>query len=159
MTADRAGVSWTAATADETETFGARLMRRLPDLSRAPFVIELRGALGSGKTTFARGALRALGVQGSIKSPSYTLLEVYPALVLTALHLDLYRLTDPAELEQLALRDYYLAGHVWFIEWPERAAGYLPKPDLLLQFTALAEWHHICANSGTPAGTVTLDTD
>ncbi|MBK6597452.1 MAG: tRNA (adenosine(37)-N6)-threonylcarbamoyltransferase complex ATPase subunit type 1 TsaE [Proteobacteria bacterium] len=137
------------------EALGAELMQRLPDVSQAPFVIELRGALGAGKTTFARGALRALGALGPIKSPSYTLLELYPLATVTALHLDLYRLHDPAELEQLALRDYHRPKHVWFVEWPERGVGYLPVADLALQFQVFPDRHEIEATARSRVGSVT----
>ncbi|HPF25813.1 MAG: tRNA (adenosine(37)-N6)-threonylcarbamoyltransferase complex ATPase subunit type 1 TsaE [Steroidobacteraceae bacterium] len=150
--------SWTTATADATEALGASFARRLPPLAAGPFVIELRGGLGAGKTTFARGVLRALGVRGPIKSPSYTLLEVYPADSVTALHLDLYRLADPAELEQLALRDYCLPQHLWLIEWPEKGAGHLPAADLALQFDAASHGHQIQAVAKSSAGLVMHNT-
>ncbi len=150
--------SWRTATAEATEALGASFARRLPELAAGPFVIELRGGLGAGKTTFARGALRALGVRGPIKSPSYTLLEVYPAASLTALHLDLYRVTDPAELEQLALRDYCSPQHLWLIEWPEQGAGHLPAADLELQFDVASHGHDIRAVARSSAGAVMLDT-
>jgi tRNA threonylcarbamoyladenosine biosynthesis protein TsaE len=105
--------------------------------------VFLRGELGSGKSTFARGALRALGVQGSIKSPSYTLLETYELPAVTAVHLDLYRLLDPEELEHLGLPDYHRPGFLWLVEWPERGSGRLPPPDLELQFSIESEGHRI----------------
>jgi tRNA threonylcarbamoyladenosine biosynthesis protein TsaE len=114
---------------EDTERIAHSLARRLPQRA-APFVIYLQGELGAGKTVFARAILRALGVAGSIKSPTYTLLEPYPAGDRTYLHIDLYRLRDPAEIETLALRDYLEAGSVWLIEWPERAPGELPASDI-----------------------------
>jgi tRNA threonylcarbamoyladenosine biosynthesis protein TsaE len=107
--------------------------------------VELAGDLGTGKSTFARGALRALGVIGPIKSPSYTLLESYElrAAALHAVHLDLYRLNDPDELEHLGLADYHRPGYLWLIEWPERAAGRLPPADLRFEFSIVDQGHHI----------------
>ena len=106
-------------------------------------VVELRGELGAGKSTFARGALRALGVAGPIKSPSYTLLETYELPGVHAVHLDLYRLKDPEELEHLGLADYHRPGFLWLIEWPERGAGRLPVPDLRFEFSIGPDGHRI----------------
>lgn len=93
-------------------------------------VIALSGELGTGKTTLVRGALRAAGVKGGIRSPTYTLVEIYPLENCTVAHFDLYRLADAEELEYLGYRDYLSADTLCFIEWPERAAGYLQDIDL-----------------------------
>ena len=98
---------------------------------------------GAGKSTFARGVLRALGAQGPIKSPSYTLLETYELPAVHAVHLDLYRLIDPAELEHLGLADYHRPGFLWLVEWPERGAGRLPAADLRFQFSIDGTGHRI----------------
>jgi tRNA threonylcarbamoyladenosine biosynthesis protein TsaE len=105
--------------------------------------VFLSGELGAGKSTFARGVLRALGAQGPIKSPSYTLLESYALPDVNAVHLDLYRLIDPAELEHLGLADYHRPGFLWLIEWPERGAGRLPAPDLHFQLSITEQGHRI----------------
>jgi len=88
-------------------------------------IIALRGNLGSGKTTLVRGVLESLGVSGGVRSPTYTLIEYYEFDQLCIAHLDLYRLTDGEELEYLGYRDYLDSTTVCFIEWPERAEGYL----------------------------------
>ena len=93
-------------------------------------VITLSGELGSGKTTLVRGALQAAGVTGGIRSPTYTLVEIYPLERFTVAHFDLYRLGDAEELEYLGYRDYLNPGTLCFIEWPERAAGYLQDIDV-----------------------------
>ena len=136
--------AWVTHSGEETEALGARLLGTPPDPA-APCIVELAGDLGTGKSTFARGALRALGVTGAIKSPSYTLLESYelPEVPINAVHLDLYRLNDPDELEHLGLADYHRPGFLWLIEWPERAAGRLPRPDLRFEFSIVDGEHRI----------------
>ena len=95
----------------------------------APAVVYLHGDLGSGKSTLARAWLRALGVTGTVRSPTYTLVERYPLRSGNeALHLDLYRIGGAAELEYLGLDD--AGAGLWLVEWPGRGAGGLPPPDL-----------------------------
>jgi tRNA threonylcarbamoyladenosine biosynthesis protein TsaE len=138
-----AGRSWLTHSGEETEALGARLLGT-PAPPGAPCrVVALSGELGSGKSTFARGVLRALGAAGPIKSPSYTLLETYELPQVHAIHLDLYRLVDPAELEHLGLADYDRPGFLWLVEWPERGAGRLPPPDLRLEFSITEKGHRI----------------
>lgn len=100
-----------------------------------PLVVYLRGEIGTGKTTFVRAFLRELGVQGAVKSPTFTLFEAYDTARGPAFHLDLYRIGSPEELEYLGLRDLIATPAWWFIEWPERGVGYLPAPDLEITFT------------------------
>ena len=117
------------ALADEAATlsFGARLTA-LP----APQVIFLHGDLGAGKTTLVRGYLRARGFEGTVRSPTYTLMESYPLSDGLVVHFDLYRMADPEELHALGLRELLHEGAVLFFEWPERGAGALPAPTLEL---------------------------
>lgn len=111
----------------------------LADLARALAavvsggVIYLSGELGAGKTTFARAMLAALGVSTRIKSPTYSLVESYAVGELAIHHLDLYRIAAADEVEWLGLRDLGVGNHLLLIEWPERAAGALPKPDLTVR--------------------------
>jgi tRNA threonylcarbamoyladenosine biosynthesis protein TsaE len=134
---------WLTHSGEETEALGARLLGGQPDPQAPCRVVSLSGELGAGKSTFARGALRALGARGAIKSPSYTLLETYELPAVNAVHLDLYRLVDPAELEHLGLADYHRSGFLWLIEWPERGAGRLPEPDLRFEFSITDQGHRI----------------
>lgn len=132
-----------ARTAEDTEELGGRLARALPAADAALAVLYLSGELGAGKTTFARGFLRALGVADAVPSPTYTLLELYPAGALTIVHVDLFRVRNAAELESLGLREWARTGHVWLIEWPERGGTRLPPADLTLAFAAGAAGHTI----------------
>lgn len=113
----------------QTESLGEALADTLTD-ERA--VVFLRGGLGAGKSTLARALLRRLGVQGAIRSPTYTLIERYPLPAGEAVHLDLYRIADAAELDFLGLDELEAEARLWLVEWPERGAGALPAPDLEL---------------------------
>ncbi len=106
------------------------LGRKLARLLLPPLIIYLEGDLGTGKTTLTRGVLRGLGHRGSVRSPTYTLLEPYDLGLLHLYHLDLYRLGDPEELEYLGLRDLLERDSVLFVEWPHKGGGGLPPPDL-----------------------------
>jgi tRNA threonylcarbamoyladenosine biosynthesis protein TsaE len=135
--------SWLTHSGEETEALGARLLGVSPAPGTPCRVVTLSGELGAGKSTFARGVLRALGVRGPIKSPSYTLVEQYELPSIHVLHLDLYRLQDPDELENLGLSDYHRPGHLWLVEWPERGAGRLPAADLGFVFSISNAGHRI----------------
>ena len=142
MTARDRVTRLTAATAEETEEFGRKLAGGRPP-SDALAIVYLTGDLGAGKTTLARGFLRECGVQGVVRSPTYTLVETYPVGATTYVHLDLYRLIDPAELENLGLRDWATGGHVWLVEWPERGIGRLPPADLVVKLAGTDSGHVI----------------
>lgn len=126
------GIAWLRDVHDEQAV--ADLASEFASQVSAPLVIYLQGDLGAGKTTFARAYIHALGFSGYVKSPSYGLLETYRAGGQDILHLDLYRIEDPEELEYLALRDLYGANTVLMVEWPDRGKNHLPKPDLVLEF-------------------------
>jgi len=134
---------WITRTAEQTEKLGAQLLGTAPAAGAPCRVVELSGELGTGKSTFARGVLRALGATGPIRSPSYTLLEAYDLPGVHAVHLDLYRLNDPEELENLGLADYHEPGFLWLVEWPERAAGRLPARQSRFEFSIVTVGHRI----------------
>lgn len=112
--------------ADEMESLGSKIAAQL---SKA-FLIYLRGPLGAGKTTLVRGMLRGLGHDGTVKSPTFTLVEPYSFPKLEFYHFDLYRLNNPEELEFLGVRDYLHGEGVCVVEWAERAEDVLPTPDV-----------------------------
>jgi tRNA threonylcarbamoyladenosine biosynthesis protein TsaE len=93
-------------------------------------VIYLTGELGAGKTTFARGILRGLGYPGNVKSPTYSLVELYKFSKLYLYHFDFYRIDDPIELDEAGLREHFGPGSVALVEWPENAAGAVAPADL-----------------------------
>lgn len=137
--------AWQLPAATDTMQLGALLAHACPWGAREPRLLFLSGELGAGKTTLAAGLLEALGVAEAVRSPSYTLIETYPLRLGLAVHVDLYRLQGPEELEPLALRDYFAPNTLLLIEWPERAAATLPRPDLAVQLQALrAEPGRIC---------------
>ena len=120
-----------------------------------PAVVYLHGDLGAGKSTLARAWLRALGVTGTIRSPTYTLVERYPLPGGgEALHLDLYRIAAAGELEFLALDD--AAGALWLVEWPERGGDGLPAADLQIDLAVAGSGRDARLSGLTPAGTAWL---
>lgn len=135
--------------ADETATVA--LARALERTREGRAVVFLHGELGAGKSTLARAWLRACGVEGAIRSPTYTLVEHYPlAAGGNALHLDLYRIGAAGELEFLALDSD--DAELWLVEWPERGAGALPAPDLSLLLALDGDGRSATLVPGTPAG-------
>ncbi|BCU07149.1 tRNA (adenosine(37)-N6)-threonylcarbamoyltransferase complex ATPase subunit type 1 TsaE [Allochromatium tepidum] len=142
----------TLDTPESQMDFGACLASAL----KPPCVIFLEGDLGTGKTTLTRGILRGLGHSGAVRSPTYTLVEPYALTGLELHHFDLYRLGDPEELDYLGLRDLLGRDSVWVVEWPERGAGLLPKPDLRIRLVHRDAGRHLTLTAMSPAGEALL---
>jgi tRNA threonylcarbamoyladenosine biosynthesis protein TsaE len=113
---------------DEAATLalGARLAGAL----RPGLAIWLVGDLGAGKTTLTRGLVRGLGYAGRVKSPTYTLVEIYPFSSFNLYHFDLYRFADPEEWQDAGFREYFNPESICLVEWPEKGGALLPPPDL-----------------------------
>jgi tRNA threonylcarbamoyladenosine biosynthesis protein TsaE len=135
----RLGLELKLATPAATELLGEALARSLPQAHAAGTVVHLRGDLGAGKTTCVRGLLRALGATGAVRSPTYTLLETYPLATLTCVHVDLYRVQQPNEVDELGLRDLLDPQHLLLIEWPDKGGAAVPAADLVLELE-YADW-------------------
>jgi tRNA threonylcarbamoyladenosine biosynthesis protein TsaE len=138
LTPSPAPSSWRLADPAATAAFGAALAPALPAGAGVPLVVHLEGDLGAGKTSLVRGLLAGLGHGGRVPSPTYTLVEPYVAGGFRVLHVDLYRLRDPAELDDLGIADDLRAGGpdlrgLLLVEWPSRGGDRVPPPDLVLQ--------------------------
>ena len=129
-------VSWPDEVA--TENFAQTLAKRLTHLG-LDGCITLHGELGAGKTTFVRHLLRALGVSGRIKSPTYAVVEPYEVPAGAIWHFDFYRFSDPREWEDAGFRDVFAATGLKVCEWPERVQGLLPTVDLEMHLHAIDE--------------------
>ncbi|MES2142449.1 MAG: tRNA (adenosine(37)-N6)-threonylcarbamoyltransferase complex ATPase subunit type 1 TsaE [Pseudomonadota bacterium] len=134
----------------ETKRLAAKIAKACPKNER--LVIFLQGELGAGKTTFVRFFLEALGYNGLVKSPTYTLFESYQLLKYHIFHLDLYRLHTPSEMLEIGLYDEFDEPAIWLIEWPERALNFLPPPDMLYTFTDLGSHRQIELQTETARG-------
>ena len=131
----------------DTQAFAARLADALQTVC-GDALIALHGDLGAGKTTLVRHILRALGVSGRVKSPTYAVVESYALPAFAVWHLDFYRFNDPHEFEDAGLRDLFASPGLKLVEWPDKAQGYLPDAD----------WQLYLRSTGDSSRTVTLQT-
>ncbi len=135
---------------DEAATlaFGAALAQALaPGLT-----IYLDGELGAGKTTLVRGVLRGLGYAGKVKSPTYTLVELYTVSSLYLYHFDFYRFADPREWVDAGFREHFNPDTVCFVEWPEKAGEFLPIPDVRIALSVVDEGRSLQIKAESEAG-------
>ena len=137
---------------DATLALGAALAKALePGLT-----VHLRGDLGAGKTTLVRGALRGLGWEGPVKSPTYTLLELYEVSRLLLHHFDFYRFREPQEWSDAGFRETFNGRNVSLIEWPERAGDLLPPPDVEIVLESSGEGRNASLRSHSAQGEMCL---
>ncbi len=136
------------ATEADTAALGAALGNAL----HAGLVIYLLGDLGAGKTTLVRGLLRGLGHRGSVKSPTYTLIEPYVVSRLNLYHFDFYRFNSPDEFLDAGLDEYFGGQGACMVEWPGKAAPHLPPPDLEVALSLAGTGRQVELKAGTEAG-------
>jgi len=135
---------------DEAAT--TRLGERLAGSLAPGMRVYLRGELGSGKTTLVRGLLRALGHPGRVKSPTYTLVELYAVSRLNLYHFDFYRFRDPKEWGHAGLDEYFDGDGICVVEWPEKAGDALPPPDLEFVFARAAIGRDVLIRAASETG-------
>jgi tRNA threonylcarbamoyladenosine biosynthesis protein TsaE len=156
---------------DATLAFGGRFAQAIlkvrlaksdPSNERFPGLqVQLIGDLGAGKTTLVRATLRALGHAGRVRSPTYTLVEPYSLATETGplelYHFDLYRFADPAEWADAGFREYFDAGAICLVEWPQRAGGLLGVPDLEFTLEQEGEGRVLIARAFSETGKSCLE--
>ena len=146
-------VEWPVPTAADMEALGGKLAAQMG----AVRLIYIHGPLGAGKTTLVRGMVHALGHEGAVKSPTFTLVEPYAFRNLSFYHFDLYRLKDPEELEFVGVRDYLHGNGVCVVEWAERAQKALPTPDLDIMISPTGTGRMVQMTSLTDHGKAALE--
>ena len=142
-----------AATEHFANDLAKALTRVLPNGSCFNACLSLQGDLGAGKTTFVRHLLRALGVTGRIKSPTYAVVEPYHVAAGDVWHFDFYRFNDPREWEDAGFRDIFASAGVKLCEWPDKALGVMPAPDVSLHIDVNSDEQRVVTlKAHTPCG-------
>lgn len=134
-----------------------RLARAMAQHLSPPLTVFLEGDLGAGKTTFARALIQGAGHEGRVKSPTYGLMEHYSAGELQFLHLDLYRIADPGELEYLGMADLLGPSVILLVEWAAHGRGALPPPDIVLAFDHEGDARRVSLKAYSDSGIAWLE--
>ena len=124
----------------------------LSQLLKGSGAVFIRGQLGAGKTTLCRGLLRAMGHSAAVKSPTFTMVEPYEIGASIVFHFDLYRLSDPGELDYIGIDEYFAGGGLCLVEWPEKAVGCLPQHDLEIFIDVSGEKRNITVEAMSADG-------
>lgn len=143
--------------ADEHATLNAGRALAKP-LAKPPLVVWLNGQLGAGKTTWVRGFLRGLGHEGTVKSPTYAIVESYnlPALGLEVHHFDLYRFAHPDEWIDAGLDELFHPHSLCLIEWPELGGHHVPPADVIIELTSQDQQRHLAVRALSAHGQLCL---
>ena len=153
-------VSLVLPDADATSRFGHALgravQRHLDDVRAQGLQLNVSGELGAGKTALVRALLRALGVSGPVKSPTFALLEPYSVSSLDFYHFDFYRFADPSEFGSSGFRDHFGPGRICAIEWPERAGPRLPTADLSIALSVDGDGRRASVTAASQLGQACL---
>ena len=136
----------------ETIAMGRAIAQCVSKVLKKGIVVYLYGDLGAGKTTLTRGFVQAMGHQGNVKSPTYTLVEPYDLGQWQLYHFDLYRLSDPEELEYMGIRDYFNDNSCSFIEWPDKGKGMIAKADIVIDIAYQAQQRGVIITAKTEVG-------
>ncbi len=155
MSAHLTNHTWSCIIDNEADmlSFGAKIGEHLANGT----IVYISGDLGAGKTTLCRGILAGKSYTKKVKSPTYTLVESYQLSNTVLYHFDLYRLSDPDELEYIGYRDYLDGSAICLVEWPEKGLGWLPNPDLNIQITDYKQGRKINIQSLSKLGLAVND--
>ncbi|MEC4724664.1 tRNA (adenosine(37)-N6)-threonylcarbamoyltransferase complex ATPase subunit type 1 TsaE [Shewanella sp. D64] len=140
----------------DNELDTVELGQRLAAIITPPLILNLSGELGAGKTTLSRGLIQALGHKGAVKSPTYALVEPYELAGVDLYHFDLYRLSDPEELEYMGIRDYFTETSICVVEWPDRGYGLIPDADISCHIKYVDTGREVEIVSGSEKGQLLL---
>lgn len=150
-------ISFVASSEEDTQRLATALADAVLKRETPGLVVFLKGDLGAGKTTFSRFLIQGLGHKGNVKSPTYTLVEPYDLGALTIYHFDLYRLSDPEELEFMGVRDYFHDHALCLVEWPQNGARHLASADILITIDITGDGRTFSLYAKSAKGSMALD--